>query len=406
MNSAKRLIGVVGGYTILFILLVELIYYIGHGRTIGSSALVRFDAEHYQSIANNGYVHFRQAFFPLFPLVWRWLHLTPISASVLNIICYFVGVTWLSWTLGVRLNTLVIFLALPSALFFYVPYTESFYFLFATILLVGLYNNKWWIVLCGLFLCTLTRPAFTTLLPALLLAVGLNEGRAMTFVQKALSALVITACGLILVIMVQSYYTGELFGFYTAQQSWGNKPILPAFPLSSWGGNDVVRLDATALLIGILCGIFLIYYILHLNRNTQCTIRPELTVSISAIFFITVLPFFLHGGELFSLNRFIFSTPFCLVLIHHISAIFYIRSWAHSAILIFALIVFFLLFGSFVHIQFFLSFVAVACFVIAVIYSLNSDKSPPKWFSVITWIVMVVIQLYFTLKFLDGGWVA
>ena len=67
---------------------------------------------------------------------------------------------------------------------------------------------------------------------------------------------------------------------------------------------------------------------------------------------------------------------------------------------------FFLLFGSYVHIQTFLKFSGLALFI-SLGVSVGSDLSERHRYLMPIYLVFAFcIQLYFAIRFLDGGWVA
>ena len=92
----------------------------------------------------------------------------------------------------------------------------------------------------GLLWCTLSRPAFTVLLPSLWLMLMISEKNGRQKILEGLGFLVTCAIGLSVVAYTQFNETGAWGGFYSAQSGYGNTPSLPAFPLTSWGGGAIV----------------------------------------------------------------------------------------------------------------------------------------------------------------------
>lgn len=371
-----------------------------------SSSLISGDAEHYQWIAKHGYASFRQAFFPLLPLIWRILSLDVLGVSLLNSALYLSSLVYLAWLLRVDSKALLVWMTVPSAIFYFAPYTEALFFLGACLVISNFRYRSRSALIIGLLICTLSRPAFTTLLPSLLLVSLIYSSDLRSFFKDAVTYVLVSAIGVFIVSVIQHHYTGEWFGFYTAQQGWGNELRFPEFPLSTWGGQDVVRLDAVAFLFGMVAMIYLIRILWSRYREQVATIPPEVILSCSALASISILTLFFRGGEVFSLNRFVFSTPFALVLIDHL---FKIRSplGAKQYVLIFfSLICYFLLFGAYVHIQVMLKFAGLALYLLLFIYMIGKD-GPGKTWLFRAWILAAfLIQLYFSLKFLNGEWVA
>ena len=371
-----------------------------------TSAALRFDAVHYAAIARDGYVPFRQAFFPSLPIVWRATNLDIGGICLFNGIVYLLTTTWITCKLRINLKTLLLFLTLPSTIFFFVPYTESLFFAFSSVIIIGMIDRSVWMILLGLFLCSVTRPTFTTLLPAVILAIGISNPSKMARVSLVTLCVLACALGLTLVSAIQHAYTGDWFGFYTAQQGWGNKLRWPSLPLGSWGGDDVVRLDAVALLFGLSSFCMLLRDLTTWIKNPEIPRSPTLVLSIGSLAFVSALVFVLRGGQLFSLNRFIFCTPFFLVLVSHLTERKTTGGWKPLIVLLFSLQVYFTMFGSMVHIQNFLKFSLVVGYLLFAVAATSGRLKVQKWAYPVLLIIAFGIQVSLAVKFLSGGWVA
>ena len=96
-----------------------------------------FDNEWYVEIANNGYNDGTVVFFPLIPLIIRYLG--SVSLVIINIICtYFTGL--IIYKLS-NINGSKLWFFSPIAIFSILFYTESL-FMFLTVLTLYLYKNK------------------------------------------------------------------------------------------------------------------------------------------------------------------------------------------------------------------------------------------------------------------------
>ena len=125
-----------------------------------------------------------------------------------------------------------------------------------------------------------------------------------------------------MVSFIQFLDTGEWFKFFEAQKHWGNFLQIPRFPLTSWAGGFIVRLDGFAFLIGIILGGFLLGLIFKLKQFRNTIIPSEVIFSLAYLGGITLIVLLFRGGSLFSLNRFIFATPFIIVAFN-----FWIKSY-------------------------------------------------------------------------------
>lgn len=136
------------------------------------------DGVHYLSIAQNGYYQFEQAFFPLYPLLIKWLAnfldknyllaaLFIAHSSFLGslIIFYKLLKKQLSETVA-RWGT-VLLLAFPTSFFFASVYTESLFLFFIMGTLYGIFKKRWLMAGIMVGLASATRLVGIFLLPLL-----------------------------------------------------------------------------------------------------------------------------------------------------------------------------------------------------------------------------------------------
>jgi len=145
---------------------------------LGPSVWANFDGVHYLSIAQYGYRQFQQAFFPLYPLLIRWLtvltknylfsgllisHLSFVTALFL-----FYKLIKLDFTEKTARRSLFYLLLFPTSFYFGSVYTES---LFLVLVLGSFYaaRKKYWLV-AGVLgaMASATRVVGLFLFPALL----------------------------------------------------------------------------------------------------------------------------------------------------------------------------------------------------------------------------------------------
>lgn len=147
-------------------------------RFLGPSFWSNFDGVYYLTIARGGYGPYQQAFFPLYPLLIRWLTklsgIDDVTVSVLiSHAAFFFGIL-LFYLLAYdedRKNakwSLLLFLLFPTSFFFAATYTESLFLLLSALCLYAA-KRQWWLVagVSGFFACT-TRLFGIFLFPAVL----------------------------------------------------------------------------------------------------------------------------------------------------------------------------------------------------------------------------------------------
>ena len=383
-------------YMLLFILTLVGIQQIWSSDLFDKINFLNWDANHYNFIKEKGYKDFRLAFFPLFPIIWRFLDVGVYAIILINSLIFFISFYLLLKNLEIKkVKEILMYLSIPSFVFFYLPYSES---------ILGLKNNKNYLVYIGLFLSILCRPAFTVFIPALIITQLLNRNKEKISLTIGFYLLV-SILGIISVGIIQFYDSGEWFKFFSEQKNWGNHLQIPKLPLTSWAGGFIVRTDGFAFLIGILSGSFLSALILKLKWVKDTVLPKEVIFSLAYLGGITIAVLLFRGGSLFSLNRFVFATPFIIVVLNY-----WIRQQFNLKIkkllLIFGLIfIFWFLFGSYVHIQQILKFGLLSVYA-TLIFALKSDKETIRKHSLILLIIInFSFQIIFYIRFLNGNWV-
>ncbi|MFZ6052999.1 hypothetical protein [Halocola ammonii] len=368
------------------------------------SNLIYFDAENYQKIAQTGYTEtWLTAYFPLFPLFWSVVS-GAVNISILNGLLYILFLSLLSWKLNISSRVQLLYLALPSVIFFFLPYSEALFFASSVLLLIGLRNRWFWLIAVGTFLAATCRPTIAVFIPAFWLVSLLEFVRIKTqFDWKTpMAGTLASLLGLAFVFYIQWLDTRKFFTFLEAQKLWGNQIGFPEFPFSSWGGNNIVKLDAIAFWTGTCSGMM---FILAFFRK-KLHLRREEIFSLLYLAGTTMLILIYRGGEFFSLNRFIFATPFFLVVLGWLSKIERIRRWWWVPV---SLLVTSLLFGSFVHIQALLKWLLLVVLMTALILSIPGQqfrRLPRASLKTGILMLLVLTQVYFLWRFLVGDWIA
>ena len=408
MNKYKE-IKIIGLYTFAFILFISLIKYFIFPDLFLRSHFLNWDAQHYFAIQKNGYQGFLVAFFPLFPMIWKSIGGDVLGIVFLNVLLYLVSFYFLCKKLKLSRLELLLYLSIPSSIFFILPYSESVFFASSTLLIVGVKKEKMLLVLIGIFLCTLARPSFTVLIPALMIMELVGSVKDWKILRRLFLYVFVSLLGILVVSFIQYVETGRWFEFFKVQQGWGNHLQIPMLPFTTWGGNMIVRLDGIALIFGLLSGAFLLVYILNLKVFKLSVLPKEIILSLAYVGGITLMVLIFRGGSLFSLNRFVFATPFILIVINYFLGLDFFLSIKQLFVIFLLIVLYWLLFGSYVHIQAFLKYFLVSFYVIAffLIKSMNVQLS--KFSFIVLIILNFTFQLVFLTHFLmtkgDVGWV-
>lgn len=125
------------------------------------------DGLNYVRIAQWGYGHLNEAFFPLYPLILRGIHyVIPLSFETIGVIvstaCFFIGLSALYGIVAQQSIrkakwVIVCILSFPTAFFFIAVYTESFFFLLTVLVLYFSAKKKWLLACICVGLASATR---------------------------------------------------------------------------------------------------------------------------------------------------------------------------------------------------------------------------------------------------------
>lgn len=185
------------------------------------------DGVHYLSIAQKGYSEFEQAFFPLYPLLIRWLSaltsLAPLWVGLILSQFFLLGSLWLLAKLASKPAgknwPAWLLLAFPTAVFFWAVYTESL-FLFLVLLTFYLSRQQKWLgASMAAGLASATRLVGVFLVPALLWEILTTKNKARPI--QAWLGLSLAPLGLILYLIYLWQSVGDPLYFFHVQPLFG-----------------------------------------------------------------------------------------------------------------------------------------------------------------------------------------
>ena len=400
----NRALQIIVGYVFLFLMAILALQYVFFYDLFDPKNFLNWDAGHYHFIKENGYEGPRVAFFPLFPLIWKFLSLNRYGISILNAAIFLASFYLLIQNLKIRRKReMLLYLSIPSFIFFYLPYSESLFFLASVLMILGLKNNKTYWVYLGLFIAVLTRPAFTLFIPALCITEFLNK-RPKVYLRIGLYLLV-TTIGMVLVGWIQYTDTGGWFQFFNAQKNWGNELQIPKLPLTSWGTGFALRMDALAFFIGLVAGSFILALIFRIKPLKNRIVPRHVLFSLCYLVGITLLVLLYRGGSVFSLNRFVFATPFIIVVFHYWTQQKITFSLKRLSFIFGFLWLFWLLFGSYENVSNLAKFSLLTCYGL-LLFSTKSDQKIIQKYSLLLFIFMnFSFQVISYIGFLNLKWI-
>lgn len=370
---------------------------------IAEGGLLNWDAEHYQAIALNGYDKLRTAFFPYFPLFWKYSGLGAIGISAINGLIFIGGFSVLAHSYKLSLVQTLLLAAVPTFVFFFFPYSESLFFAGSVLVILGYRKNLLPLLLFGFIWCSFARPTAAVFLPAIILTEYLTRKSNRDAFLRITLSFVAAGIGLFFALFIHFTYTGNWFSFMDAQSEWDNQLRIPTLPLRSWAGWRVTVMDGTALFVSLVSGYTLFKWLYRQKNNLRINAPRALVFSMWYIFGVGLLVLLFRGGELFSLNRFVFATAFFIV-----AAIAFMQQKhsLKSSYYVLVMFLYWLLFASYVHIQTLLKYLAATLFNGLAIWSFVDKEKLARPVAVVFFLTLVVLQVYFFYRHLSGEWIA
>ncbi|ALW84482.1 hypothetical protein AUC43_04920 [Hymenobacter sedentarius] len=369
-------------------------------------AFGHWDALHYLHIRLHGYDVMRTAFFPLFPFLWRWLNVSAVTISLLNLGLFAVSFAVLAWQFAWSRRQMALLLTVPSLLFMVLPYSEAVFFASGVLVLVALRQNVLWLYCLGLVLSCTSRSAAFVMLPAVVATFVLAYRDRRAGLWPTLAAAGATLLGLGISVVVHYWYTGRWFVFFAAQRLWDNRLRWPALPLANWGGSFQTRFEAPALLIGLGCaaGLGWLAY-RHWRRPLPASARPAV-FSLAYVAGITLVTLATKGGVLVSLSRYVYATPYFLLLLAEFVRRVRLSNRQLLALLGLMEVTWLGLFAAYGHIRTLLGFTLVSGAVL--LWALNAHLHPRvrRLALLPTLLVGTGLLLWLLARFLQHEWVA
>lgn len=366
---------------------------------------IHWDAGHYYFIRNQGYEGLRVAFFPLFPFIWKFLSVGAYGAVLLNGFIFCTSFYFLAKMLKLGVLESLLYLTIPSSIFHFLPFTEAMFFASSVLILIGYRKEKTALVVIGLLLSSLARPAFIFFIAAVVITELYNAKLSSKKIIRIALLLMTMLAGLGIVFTIHYYYTGNWFAYFEMTKQWGNGVLqLPRLPFTSWSEGMILRLDAAAMLVGILAGLLLLAILFKTKLFKSVPVSKDVVFALTYVGGVTLFLIF-RGGSIFSLNRFIFATPFIIVAFNFWMKLPLQLRWKHLYYIFGTITLFWLLFGSYGHLQTMLKFSMVS-FYMMLIFLPKVDRPHIKRISLVLFIMLnLTFQIIFYLKFLHGHWI-
>jgi hypothetical protein len=406
-----------------------LLYSLGIVKVLpNNNTLYQWDSGWYRSIVENGYVFIENqqcnlAFYPLYPYLWKLLGVNNFYMSLINLSIFIGAFALLARHFKFSTRNIFLFLSFPSLFFCYVPYTEATFFFSSTLLLIGLYKHNLLMASAGIFLASLCRSASLVLFPVLAFGfiMELSKSRAANkkVLYKYFVIFLASLIGSLAVYTLQYYETGEFFAILEVLKTWDKELRIPQLPLTTWGAGKILWLDSSAFLTGFFALVFVIKSFVEKIKDIGYKINPAFTMSMG---YLAVVTFYmlmyagLDGGggtSIFSLNRYVFATPFFTIFLFYIFNNVKI-SKISTAVFAASIFIVFTLYGFLGHSygalkgnsnQLALIVQLVIVFVFALLVFLMSKPQLEKKLSIPFYIINVFLQIHIFHLWIRSAWI-
>ncbi|MCK6648671.1 MAG: hypothetical protein L6Q66_03355 [Bacteroidia bacterium] len=284
------------------------------------------DAAHYAYIKENSYnvspeneeTKYDIAFFPLFPLIWKFF--SNFGIVVLNFLFFITSIILLAsiFCKDSLQKAMLISLALPTLTVFLLPYTEGLFLFCISLSLWGYKKENKKIYFIGLLLASITRPVFLLFICAAIATsiYELIKGKKINlkFLLLTCSPFII---GTLSVAAYQSFYhDGSFFAFMSSQKHWGTYFRIPD-TVNDWS-NEGYGMNSWALIFFSVFGILILVYNL-ISKSYNSEKKYPFWYNFSWIYLLATCCYVIlfQGGCLHSLYRYTICSPFSFILIFY-----------------------------------------------------------------------------------------
>ncbi|HXB39366.1 MAG TPA: hypothetical protein VNZ49_02420 [Bacteroidia bacterium] len=302
--------------------------------------VINWDAAQYKNIRDHLYKQINLdseenlAFYPMFPVVWRFSLIDSKYIVFFNYFLFIAGLIILS-TLFMgsspsRLTFFLLALILPSAIVFYLPYAESLFVLTMAVAIWGLFKQKYWIYFIGAFMFSLTRPSSLIFMVALLsvdFVYYIRHGHFKHFIKELSKTLFPYITGFIVITGIQFYYTHSLTAYFDALELW---PVETGLfnPIKDWSVEGFGMNSFAICCVGLPAFVYVIIF----GIRSLISFKKDVPVSLygdntewkkeylykASLFFIVGNVFhaiFISGDEINGFSRYTMSVPFFFIIL-------------------------------------------------------------------------------------------
>lgn len=200
------------------------------------SVMANFDGVHYVKIASEGYKQFNQAFFPLYPLLIKFLAVPlnnnhVVAGILISTISFFAGCVilfkLLSEIYGLKkaLYAVILLLVFPTSFFFQMVYTEGLFLLVCTAALYFIHKKRYlWVIIFAAISSLIRIQGIFLFFPIVFSLYDFKKpifNNIFSIIKKHFVLLIAPFIGLSCYMVYLNIYFHDPLYFFTAQPSFG-----------------------------------------------------------------------------------------------------------------------------------------------------------------------------------------
>lgn len=373
----------------------------------------------------------RYAFFPMFPLLWKLLHIPLDYIIYFNILLFLIGFHFFLKIIREHIPksetnfsiVALLLICLPSLVAFSIPYAEATGFIMFSFALFFMVKKNHIISFLFFILLAWCRPNTMMLLAASISALLL-----FIFKAKKISAakpIVFTAIGGLLsgTILLFTYFyitSGDFWIFFEAQKHWGTQLQIPKLPFTDYS-SEVTWINRILLFVFAPLAVFKLFHITFIQK-TEMNIWLYVRFFSYCYFILTCLTvLFYQGGSLHSLHRYLLANPIGMIFIIDLCTSFIKRSTLQKSMIF---VFFILVLGIIIHLydkQFFVGlvlnkedqiFINLGTFIFlsipGLLFWMPQKKSKWNYAYYTIWVGLIILAVVWDSvlfnQFLSRGW--
>jgi hypothetical protein len=304
--------------------------------------LLSWDAGIYNDIRCHYYSDEDQtyAFFPLFPMLWKFLNIDIEYISFFNYLLFSLAIIILS---SLFLNpeklsdaeSIIVFmlaLTLPMVVVIYLPYAEAVYILTFSVAAWGWIKNKYWMYFIFMTLFAMSRPVFMNAGLAFIIADVLlfaKHRNFFRFLKEMFLKIVPLVLGTIIVFYLFYLNSGNFLKYFETVEKWWQVHFQIPSKITDWSiegfGMNVFAIFFVIILSAILLANNFFKVLKSKGENdsseeNRIDQAKEYFFNVSLLYFcgVFVTLIFFQNGSMNGLCRYVFSSPFFFVFLFHL----------------------------------------------------------------------------------------